>query len=194
MTAGEIEKWKKKLDGMSQEELARLHRFAPSGHPVFTRQLPLYEHFKRRFQGIDPGDFEEDRMVTMDTKEEFIPTVALDFDGVIHEYHGWNDGRMGPPIRGAKEAINTLLDNGFRVVIFSTREAPMIHIWWQEHNMPVPVTVTNKKPLAVVLVDDRAITFDGHWSPGLIQRITHFKAHWEKADGVSAETGTTTER
>jgi hypothetical protein len=31
---------------MSQEEMARLWRFAPSGHPVFSNDLPLFGRFE----------------------------------------------------------------------------------------------------------------------------------------------------
>jgi len=34
---------------MTQKEMARLQRFASSGHPVFDFSLPLYERFKKRF-------------------------------------------------------------------------------------------------------------------------------------------------
>ncbi len=44
-----MEDW---IDNMSEEEMARLHRFAPSGHPLFDTRYPLYEHFKTRFHGI----------------------------------------------------------------------------------------------------------------------------------------------
>lgn len=49
-TEGEIQEWRTKIDGMSQVEMARLWRFAPSGHPVFRTDLPLHEHFKARFR------------------------------------------------------------------------------------------------------------------------------------------------
>ena len=54
LTEEEIEAEKRKIDAMTQEELARLHRFAPSGHPYFDKRLPLYGHFKKRFKGMTP--------------------------------------------------------------------------------------------------------------------------------------------
>lgn len=47
-----IEEWEKKIDNMSHEELARLRRFAPSGHPVFNTDYPLYEYFEKRFNEL----------------------------------------------------------------------------------------------------------------------------------------------
>ena len=47
--AEEIEIWKKKIDEMSQVQMARLRRFAPVGHIVFNSTLPLNEYFEKRF-------------------------------------------------------------------------------------------------------------------------------------------------
>jgi len=55
MSNEEIIEWKKQIDSMTQEELARLWRFSPSGHPVFRTDLPLYEYFKMRFEGFTPA-------------------------------------------------------------------------------------------------------------------------------------------
>jgi hypothetical protein len=49
-----VREWEAKLDVMSQRELARLHRFAPSGHPVFDTGLPLHTYFKTKFNGMTP--------------------------------------------------------------------------------------------------------------------------------------------
>ena len=54
MTEDEITKEKEKIDKMSQSEMAKFWRFAPSGHPYFNRTLPLYEHFRKRFKGFTP--------------------------------------------------------------------------------------------------------------------------------------------
>ena len=42
------------INKMGQEEMARLWRFAPSGHPYFDRTLPYYEYFQARFEGFTP--------------------------------------------------------------------------------------------------------------------------------------------
>lgn len=52
MTDQQIEDAKKRIDDMSQTEMARLWRFAPSGHPFFDSDLPLFEHFQRRFTSL----------------------------------------------------------------------------------------------------------------------------------------------
>lgn len=54
MTDDQIQEWKDRIDGMTQQEMASLWRFAPSGHPVFDKNLPLFEHFQERFRGFTP--------------------------------------------------------------------------------------------------------------------------------------------
>jgi len=55
MTEQEIEAEKRKIDAMSQEDMARLWRFAPSGHPYFITGTPLCKYFKQAFKGFTPG-------------------------------------------------------------------------------------------------------------------------------------------
>ena len=58
MIEQEIDDWKEKIAAMNQVEMARLWRFAPSGHPCFDSRLPLFEIFQDRFKklgGMTPG-------------------------------------------------------------------------------------------------------------------------------------------
>jgi hypothetical protein len=52
MTDEQIVQAKSDIDAMSQEEMARLWRFAPAGHPYFDKTLPLWEYFDERFRGF----------------------------------------------------------------------------------------------------------------------------------------------
>jgi len=52
MTDEEIKKHKEDIDGMTREGMARLWRYAPSGHPYFNRKFPLWEHFDKRFKEL----------------------------------------------------------------------------------------------------------------------------------------------
>jgi len=40
------------INQMSQEAMARLHRFAPSGHPYFDMTKPFYRVFEARFKKL----------------------------------------------------------------------------------------------------------------------------------------------
>jgi hypothetical protein len=51
MTDTEITKAKEDIDKMSQIEMARLWRFAPSGHPYFdSTNGDLFKYFKKKFK------------------------------------------------------------------------------------------------------------------------------------------------
>lgn len=41
-----------KIYGLTQMEMAHLHRFAPSGHPWFDMLLPYHKYFERRFKQL----------------------------------------------------------------------------------------------------------------------------------------------
>lgn len=87
-------------------------------------------------------------------------TIALDFDGVLHAYSkGWQDGTIyDPPMPGAVNACKALAEN-FELIVFTTRENLLaVSAWLYEHKFPA-ITVTNRKPLAVVYIDDRALRF-----------------------------------
>jgi len=49
MDESEIEKHKKIIDDMSRAEMARLWRFAPSGHIYFRSDIPLHDYFRKKF-------------------------------------------------------------------------------------------------------------------------------------------------
>lgn len=53
MTAEQIERHKKNIDGMSQRSMCSLHRFAPTGHPYFDMQnTEIREHWVKRFKEL----------------------------------------------------------------------------------------------------------------------------------------------
>lgn len=96
---------------------------------------------------------------------ERIPTIAVDFDGVIHPYtKGW----VGvipddePPHPSTAPAIRRLACR-YKVVVFSARAssdagADAIWSWLRKHALDrYIVEVTAMKPAAVIYIDDRAI-------------------------------------
>ena len=95
-------------------------------------------------------------------------TIVLDFDGVVHSYiSGWKGANHipDPPVPYVAEAIDTLREAGYEVIIWSTRCADRdgrqaIKSWLKEWNITVNrVAIT--KPPCICFVDDRAITFKG---------------------------------
>lgn len=101
------------------------------------------------------------------------PILCLDFDGVVHSYTSrWAgpDIVVDLPTDGAQAALERYLSH-FDVHIFSSRShqpggLEAMQQWMADHFDPLicaqigwPVV----KPPAMVTLDDRALTFKGHW-------------------------------
>ena len=98
--------------------------------------------------------------------------IAIDFDGVIHEFKGWGDGTCyGEPLEGALEAIK-LLSKKYNVVIFTAKSKPnrplvknktgteLVWEWLKKHNIDQYVKeVTAEKPRACLYIDDKGFRF-----------------------------------
>lgn len=112
-------------------------------------------------------------------------TVVFDFDGVIHSYtSGWQGltAIPDPPVPGIAEAIQEIRSAGYEVIVVSTRCATLdgleaVRGWLWAHDIVVD-DVKKEKPPAIVYIDDRAITFDGH-PESLLAKIQGFKP-WNK--------------
>ena len=111
--------------------------------------------------------------------------IMIDFDGTIHMYsEGWKDGTIyDEPMYGTKQFIEQLKNDGFEVVVFTSRlsvsslgqevvneQKEMIEKWLNDYDIEVDGITAEKLP-AVAYVDDRAIMFDGQWSNELLKKI-----------------------
>ena len=110
-------------------------------------------------------------------------TVAIDFDGVIHDYrNGWEGYSVigGEPVPGIFDEIRRLTEAGYEVVIVTSRA--LVHeglnevIEWLEryglkHGRHYEYVTAEKIP-ALAYIDDRAVTF----RPGmdLLFVVKHF--------------------
>jgi len=131
---------------------------------------------------------------TVDTFEKVDPSfqdkkrIMIDFDGVIHSYdNGWQGGKIyGKVIEGTKEAIDSLKDKGFEIVIFTTRASNTHNInpkseqlvsdmenWLNTNNIYFD-KITSEKLGAVVYIDDRAIRFENNWND-IIEKINNLE-------------------
>jgi hypothetical protein len=106
-----------------------------------------------------------------------MPTCVIDFDGTIAEWAKYPD--PGPPIPGAKEALQALKDQGYDIVILSARtsdevskfpidkemEKRRMEEYLIEHKIPYDeVSKGGGKPPAQFYIDDRGVEFDGDWT------------------------------
>lgn len=89
-------------------------------------------------------------------------TIAIDFDGVIHSYkQRWTgDVPEDPPMEGVEEALKSLKEKGWRLVILSTRKVPYIKDWLVKYNLDQYIDdITNQKIPAKIYIDDRGYRF-----------------------------------
>lgn len=100
-------------------------------------------------------------------------TIAVDFDGVIHDRTGFGDGRaLGTPVAGSLVGLR-FLSQRFRVIIYTSKarsDRPLVDgasgpelvwAWLAEHGVADCVAdVTAEKPRAALFIDDRAVRFD----------------------------------
>lgn len=89
-------------------------------------------------------------------------TIALDFDGVVHAYTSrFTPVPADPPRAGAKEFVEQLVAEGYRVVYHTARAGNASYVdhvldWLKRYDFP-PGDVTAFKPAAIAYVDDRAV-------------------------------------
>ena len=109
---------------------------------------------------------------------KFKRNIAVDFDGVLNNYVGYDPHNLSTPRRGCKEFLKEL-NKKYDVIIYSTRDASNILKWLEHYRLDKYVkTVTNKKPPAVAYIDDRAVRFNGDYRECLDNLIV--KAYWQK--------------
>jgi len=104
-------------------------------------------------------------------------TLAIDFDGVIHDHNlGFYDGTCyGKPIEGAIDAIK-LLAKKYTIIIFTCKANPdrplingktgteLVWGWLKDYNIDEYIKdVTYNKPNALFYIDDKAIPFN-NWN------------------------------
>jgi len=110
------------------------------------------------------------------------PILAIDFDGTLHNYKGWNDGKMGFPNEGAVEFVKEAMPH-FQIVVVSSRcndpgGIEEIASWLDQYGFPQGLLVTDQRPPAYVSLDDRAMTFCGMWPQ--VRDLMAFDPWWKK--------------
>lgn len=106
------------------------------------------------------------------------PVAAIDFDGVVHQYYGW-DGETptGPPVLGVRTGLQRLKDAGFSLTLFTARSGhDEIRKWLDRHTLGHFFSeITSTKPKgAVVFFDDRAINVPANVPDALDRKAKAF--------------------
>jgi adenylylsulfate kinase len=97
------------------------------------------------------------------------PTLAVDFDGVIAEYDGWKGvDAAGKPRQDVLESLRTLRDEGWKIIVHSTRSSEQLVPYLTDNCVPFDEVNQNSdyrtgstKPVATVYWDDRALRYSG---------------------------------
>tara|TARA_R110001592_G_scaffold54138_4_gene165799 strand:+ start:1825 stop:2211 length:387 start_codon:yes stop_codon:yes gene_type:complete len=105
--------------------------------------------------------------------------IAIDFDGVIHDFKGWGDGTCyGEPLEGSIEAIQNL-SKKYNIIIFTAKSKPnrplvggktgtqLVWEWLEKYDLTECVKeVTAEKPRAKIYIDDKGYRFE-NWEDTL---------------------------
>lgn len=103
--------------------------------------------------------------------------ICVDFDGVLNEYNGYEEGNLGKPLSGSQDFIKELRRK-YKVVILTSRPKEQVINWLSNNGFPSMV-VTNRKLPAVAYIDDRAIPFNGSYKQAIYEAV-NFKPYWVK--------------
>lgn len=115
-------------------------------------------------------------------------TICIDIDGTLVHYEEWKgEEHFGGIIEGASSATHKLHENGWYIIIYSTRankelisrflDDSKIEFDSINENPNQPENAKDGKPYADIYVDDRAICLNGDWEQTLME-IEKFKP-WE---------------
>ena len=110
--------------------------------------------------------FEETHFVRNEARRR---TIAVDFDGVISDYSGWRGPDvLGSPREDVRAALHALRDDGWKIVVHTTRGVNAVRCYLLEFDVPFDEVNQNSdynnegpKPVATVYWDDRAFRYTG---------------------------------
>jgi len=96
--------------------------------------------------------------------------AGIDLDNTIAHSDSL-DFKLRKPIKGAKEALDKLTKDGWKIIIYTSRswvEYDIIERWLNKNKIPFRRIVCGKL-FAKYYIDDRAVSFRGSWNNVLKQ-------------------------
>jgi len=122
--------------------------------------------------------------------------ACIDLDGTLAYYTGWwGETHFGNVIPGGASALETLRNNNWLLIIFTTRSNnELVRNFLESNNIPFdyinenpyqPSNASGGKPYADLYIDDRAIQFNCDWTK-TIEEALSFKP-WEKRATIDGD-------
>ena len=106
-------------------------------------------------------------------------TVLIDLDVVLNNYNGNFNETYFPPMKTGADKFLENLSKNYAIVIFTARNLLCTSKWLIDNKLDKYVrNVTNVKEPSYLIIDDRAINFNGNYSD-LTNEIRDFKV-WYK--------------
>lgn len=107
--------------------------------------------------------------------------ISMDLDGVLNTYTGnFEKDKLSPVKEGAYEFLEDLAKD-YRIEIFTVRDRELTLEWLKKNNLINFIeNITDKKnPYATVILDDRAVKFEGNYNKTL-NDIKTFSTYWQQ--------------
>ena len=110
---------------------------------------------------------------------EFKQTIAIDFDGVLNNYSGYDEKELGTIRDGCKEFIEEI-SKDYTIIIFTSRNHTHVENWIRYYHLDKYIrNVTNTKPPAVAYIDDRGLRFNGNYTE-ILESLKDINPYWKK--------------
>lgn len=116
----------------------------------------------------------------MQGKNTMVKTIQIDLDGVLNTYCGnYDENKISAPRKGVKEFLEKLAKN-YQIEIFTVRNIALVEKWLIKNKLDKYITnISNiKNPFSTVIIDDRAIRFDGNFDK-TYEEVINFIPHWK---------------
>jgi hypothetical protein len=91
--------------------------------------------------------------------------VGIDLDETLAHNSGLPNFELAEPVEGAKEALEKIVDMGFKPIIYTARpysDYNIIENWLDINKIPFRRIICGKVLLRW-MIDDKAINFSGNW-------------------------------